>query len=166
MSTALLLIPDFALILFGFLLNRITDWGRDFWSGLEKLIYYVLFPALLFNSIARTHIDFTTATPALETAAIRLDSERAAERFSPCSSDRLDEDTDGTSEPMQPIKKDATIVIQGDCETASPMALRHIPKRASQRTVPPPRRFTNRCPASPVRIMPEANALNSRLVTV
>ena len=38
MSVALLLIPDFALILFGFLLNRITDWGRDFWSGLEKLI--------------------------------------------------------------------------------------------------------------------------------
>ncbi len=72
MSIALLLIPDFALILFGFLLNRITDWGRDFWSGLEKLIYYVLFPALLFNSIARTRIDFTTAAPALETAAITV----------------------------------------------------------------------------------------------
>lgn len=72
MSIALLLIPDFALILFGFLLNRITDWGRDFWGGLEKLIYYVLFPALLFNSIARTRIDFTTAAPALETAAITV----------------------------------------------------------------------------------------------
>ncbi|MEO8104610.1 MAG: AEC family transporter [Betaproteobacteria bacterium] len=72
MSTALLLIPDFALILFGFLLNRITDWGRDFWGGLEKLIYYVLFPALLFNSIARTRIDFAVAAPALETAAITV----------------------------------------------------------------------------------------------
>ena len=72
MSTAALLIPDFALILFGFLLNRMTDWGRDFWSGLEKLIYYVLFPALLFQSIARTRIDFVAAAPALETAGITV----------------------------------------------------------------------------------------------
>ena len=70
MSLALLLIPDFALILFGFLLNRITDWGRGFWGGLEKLIYFVLFPALLFNSIAKTKIDFVAASPALKTAVV------------------------------------------------------------------------------------------------
>ena len=70
MSTALLLIPDFALIIFGFFLNRFTDWGRGFWSGLEKLIYYVLFPALLFNSIAKTKIDFVAAAPALKTAVV------------------------------------------------------------------------------------------------
>ena len=68
MSLALLLIPDFALILFGFLLNRFTDWGRGFWGGLEKLIYFVLFPALLFISIAKTSIDFVAAAPALKTA--------------------------------------------------------------------------------------------------
>lgn len=68
MSLALLLIPDFLLILFGFFLNRITDWGRGFWSGLEKLIYFVLFPALLFHSIAKTKIDFVAAAPALKTA--------------------------------------------------------------------------------------------------
>jgi malonate transporter and related proteins len=68
MSTALLLLPDFALILFGFLLNRFTDWGRGFWSGLEKLIYFVLFPALIFYSIAKTKIDFVAAAPALKTA--------------------------------------------------------------------------------------------------
>ncbi len=67
MSTALLLLPDFALILFGFLLNRVTDWGRGFWSGLEKLIYFVLFPALIFYSIAKTKIDFVAAAPALKT---------------------------------------------------------------------------------------------------
>ena len=70
MSLALLLIPDFALILFGFFLNRIADWGRAFWGGLEKLIYYVLFPALLFNSIAKTKIDFAAAAPALKTAIV------------------------------------------------------------------------------------------------
>ena len=69
---ALLLIPDFALILFGFFLNRITDWGRGFWGGLEKLIYFVLFPALLFNSIARTSIDFVAAAPALKTAVVTV----------------------------------------------------------------------------------------------
>lgn len=72
MSLALLLIPDFALILFGVVLNRITDWGRDFWSGLEKLIYYVLFPALLFFSIARQQIDFVSAAPALKVAVITV----------------------------------------------------------------------------------------------
>ena len=70
MSLALLLIPDFALILFGFFLTRVTDWGRGFWGGLEKLIYYVLFPALLFNSIAKTQIDFAAAAPALKTAVV------------------------------------------------------------------------------------------------
>jgi len=70
MSIALLLIPDFALILFGFLLNRFTDWGRSFWGGLEKLIYFVLFPALLFGSIAKTRIDFAAASPALTTAVV------------------------------------------------------------------------------------------------
>lgn len=72
MALAMLLIPDFALILFGFLLNRITDWGRVFWGGLEKLIYYVLFPALLFNSIAKAKIDFVAAAPALETAVVTV----------------------------------------------------------------------------------------------
>jgi predicted permease len=68
MSLALLLLPDFVLILFGFFLNRITSWGRGFWSGLEKLIYFVLFPALLFNSIAKQKLDFVAAAPALKTA--------------------------------------------------------------------------------------------------
>lgn len=72
MSLALLLLPDFALILFGVLLARITDWGRDFWSGLEKLIYYVLFPALLFQSIAKNQIDFSLAGAALTTALLTV----------------------------------------------------------------------------------------------
>ena len=72
MSLALLLIPDFALILFGFFLNRATDWGRNFWGGLEKLIYFVLFPALLFNSIAKTKIDFVAAGPALKTVLVTV----------------------------------------------------------------------------------------------
>lgn len=45
MSAVLLLLPDFALILLGSLLRRWLHLGDHFWSGLEKLIYFVLFPA-------------------------------------------------------------------------------------------------------------------------
>ncbi len=37
--------------------------GEPFWAGLEKLVYFVLFPALLFHAIARTHIDFAATAP-------------------------------------------------------------------------------------------------------
>jgi predicted permease len=63
MQTALLLLPDFALIALGAVLRRMFHLGDHFWSGLEKLVYYVLFPALLFNAIARQHLDFASSMP-------------------------------------------------------------------------------------------------------
>ncbi len=63
-GTALLL-PDFALILTGWALRRAMSLGDVFWSALERLVYQLLFPALLFNALARTHIDFATAAPLL-----------------------------------------------------------------------------------------------------
>ena len=54
MSHALLLVPDFLLILCGFVLCRWTALGRGVWDGVEKLVYFVLFPVLLFNSIVKT----------------------------------------------------------------------------------------------------------------
>lgn len=68
MSIATILFPDFALILLGFLLMRYADWGTSFWSGLEKLIYYFLFPALLFYSTARTPLDFGSTGRMLQVA--------------------------------------------------------------------------------------------------
>lgn len=47
----LFLLPDFALILFGAWLARRVNFSADFWSGAEKLVYYVFFPLLLFRSI-------------------------------------------------------------------------------------------------------------------
>ena len=61
MATALLILPNFALIVVGLVLARRFRFGRDFWSGLEKLVYYVLFPALLFRSLAIAKIDFAAA---------------------------------------------------------------------------------------------------------
>ena len=58
MNITTLLVPDFTLILLGFLLKRYGKFSADFWTGLEKMVYYVLFPALLFYSTSRTVIDF------------------------------------------------------------------------------------------------------------
>ncbi|HEY4998602.1 MAG TPA: AEC family transporter [Usitatibacter sp.] len=69
MQTALLILPNFALIVIGLVLERGFDFGRDFWAGLEKLVYYVLFPALLFRSLALAKIDFG-ATGMLIVAAL------------------------------------------------------------------------------------------------
>ena len=52
MSVALLLLPDFLLIVGGALLRRTRGFEAAFWSGIERLVYFVLFPALLFRSLA------------------------------------------------------------------------------------------------------------------
>jgi malonate transporter len=54
MSNGLLLLPDFLLIACGFLLCRYTLLDRPVWEGAERLVYYLLFPVLLFNSIVKT----------------------------------------------------------------------------------------------------------------
>jgi malonate transporter len=59
--TALLILPNFVLILVGLVLARRFAFDTAFWQGLEKLVYYVLFPALLFRSLATARFDFTQA---------------------------------------------------------------------------------------------------------
>jgi len=59
-QTALLILPNFALILVGLALARGFGYGRGFWEGLEKLVYFVLFPALLLRSIAISTLDLAS----------------------------------------------------------------------------------------------------------
>lgn len=66
MQVISLLLPDFSLIVLGVLLYRITDWGEQFWSGMEKLVYYLLFPALLFHSTARLQLHLETSGKLLQ----------------------------------------------------------------------------------------------------
>ncbi len=54
MPNSLLLLPDFLLIGAGFLLCRYTAFDRTTWEHVERLVYYLLFPILLFNSIVRS----------------------------------------------------------------------------------------------------------------
>jgi predicted permease len=58
MAAALGVLPNFALIVVGVALARGFDYQREFWTGLEKLVYFVLFPALLFRSLATARIDY------------------------------------------------------------------------------------------------------------
>ena len=53
MSQLLLLLPDFLLIVAGYLICRHTALDRDVWDGVERLVYYLLFPVLLFVAILR-----------------------------------------------------------------------------------------------------------------
>lgn len=49
--------PLFALIAMGFVLRRTSLFSVDFWPGAEKLNYFILFPALLINSLASAPLD-------------------------------------------------------------------------------------------------------------
>ncbi|MEM8010483.1 AEC family transporter, partial [Morganella morganii subsp. sibonii] len=49
--------PLFALILLGCILKRRPVFDAGFWNGAEKLNYYILFPALLINSLAVAPLD-------------------------------------------------------------------------------------------------------------
>jgi predicted permease len=69
--TALALLPDFTLILLGFALRRWMSLGDHFWQGLEKLVYFVLFPALLFNAITKTPLS-TAAIPLIGVGVVAM----------------------------------------------------------------------------------------------
>ncbi len=63
MQDAWLLVPDFLLIALGWLICRYTALNRPVWDGAERLVYYLLFPALLFNAIVRNPMPVSTALP-------------------------------------------------------------------------------------------------------
>jgi len=59
---AKLLFPDFSLILCGFLVCRYTALNRPVWQQVESLVYYFLFPVLLFQSIVKSPLDLGAAS--------------------------------------------------------------------------------------------------------
>lgn len=65
MNTVWLLLPDLTLIAIGFVLHRSYFRDQAFWPVLEKLTYFVLFPALLFATVSRTPINPAEAGPTL-----------------------------------------------------------------------------------------------------
>ncbi|CAN7580911.1 AEC family transporter [Acidovorax sp. LjRoot117] len=62
MNYAQLLLPDFSLILCGYLICRYTALNRSVWQPVESLVYYLLFPVLLFQSIVKSPVDIGAAS--------------------------------------------------------------------------------------------------------
>jgi predicted permease len=56
LAVAAALLPVFLLIVIGFGLRRILLKEEAHWVGLERLVYYVLFPALLIQTLARAKL--------------------------------------------------------------------------------------------------------------
>ena len=54
MANPLPLLPDFLLILLGFAICRGTALDRPVWDAAERLVYFLLFPVLLFSSILKS----------------------------------------------------------------------------------------------------------------
>jgi len=59
---AQLLFPDFSLILCGYLVCRYTALNRTVWQQVESLVYFFLFPVLLFHSIVKSPLDLGAAS--------------------------------------------------------------------------------------------------------
>ena len=69
MPDPLLLLPDFALIALGYLVCHHTALDRPVWDGAERLVYFLLFPVLLFQAIVRSPI---TASSLLQVGGVGL----------------------------------------------------------------------------------------------
>lgn len=60
-----LLFPEIALIAIGWALYRSGRFSDAFWSGAERLVYFVLFPALLFGALVRNPVSIGASVPML-----------------------------------------------------------------------------------------------------
>ena len=69
MVNPLLLVPDFLLILLGFVICRRTSLDRPVWEAAERLVYFLLFPVLLFSSIVKSPLQAVQAM-SLATAGV------------------------------------------------------------------------------------------------
>jgi malonate transporter and related proteins len=68
MNYAQLLFPDFSLIVCGYLICRFTALNRTVWEQVDSLVYYFLFPVLLFYSIVRSPLDVRAASSLIAAA--------------------------------------------------------------------------------------------------
>lgn len=72
MFVAQAIIPIFLLILLGVVMRRWFGLRDDFWPQLDRVIYYVFFPALLFNTLSQFKVDLGVAAPMLIVATLYM----------------------------------------------------------------------------------------------
>jgi predicted permease len=71
-ATFAALAPVFALIALGFALRRLVFRSEAFWEPVEKLTYFVLFPALLVSSMAQARVAGPVIVPAVAVLAATM----------------------------------------------------------------------------------------------
>lgn len=64
--------PIFAIILFGFLISRTPISSRAVWSSLERLTYYLFFPALLIVRLSSSNFDWEDITEIAKVIGLAL----------------------------------------------------------------------------------------------
>jgi malonate transporter len=72
MTVAQTIVPIFLLILIGAVMRRWFGLRDDFWPQLDRLIYYIFFPALLFHTLSHFTIDVGAATPMMGVATLYM----------------------------------------------------------------------------------------------
>lgn len=72
MSIILLVIPDFLLIGLGWVLLHLLKYEQNFFNTAERLVYYILFPALLFGSIIRAPLSPGEASALMTATAVLM----------------------------------------------------------------------------------------------
>ncbi len=72
MAIVTLVLPDFLLIALGWALLHLLHYRADFFNTAERLVYYVLFPALLFGSIIRAPLDLGDASTLMAATALLM----------------------------------------------------------------------------------------------
>lgn len=70
MTILAVLVPNFLLVALGVSMRRWLGFGEMFWEQLERLVYYILFPALLFLAVARSGPSVLATPGFVETALI------------------------------------------------------------------------------------------------
>lgn len=74
MSIVPLVLPDFLLIGLGWLLLHLLKYERNFFETAERLVYYILFPALLFGSIIRAPLSLGEASTLIAATGVLMAS--------------------------------------------------------------------------------------------
>ncbi len=72
MQSVLLIAPDFLIILLGAAAAAWLHYPQVFWQWAEKLVFYILFPPLLFTSIATSKLSFSTSSAFLAASLITM----------------------------------------------------------------------------------------------
>ncbi len=70
MSVVSIILPIFGLILLGSGIRRWGAFTAGFWRDLERLVYFVFFPALLFQALSHGEIDLLAAWPMVATGIL------------------------------------------------------------------------------------------------